>query len=256
MCKITDKRHHLSTLYILNPPLHPSISLLTSSKHSNTLFLSLFSLLQQMSIIFTASPPKDCSKKGHNQFFHHLKSNRKLLLSLSGLIFSLLSISFLIWLIFHPTDPKFYLKDLSARNSTISTTFISKNPNSHASIYYDKLHVYLAYAGVQITPDVALPPFNQGQLDNDILSANLVGPTGTQSAASSTVMKLPSLNLKIEGNLRWKVGPWLSGWYKLEVDCMAVLMGRPGLPVPVSSVQGAQCSTNSQKRYQISVCCF
>ncbi|XP_078166529.1 NDR1/HIN1-like protein 26 [Carex rostrata] len=186
-----------------------------------------------MSIIFTASPPKDCSKKGHNQFFHHLKSNRKLLLSLSGLIFSLLSISFLIWLIFHPTDPKFYLKDLSARNSTISTTFISKNPNSHASIYYDKLHVYLAYAGVQITPDVALPPFNQGQLDSDILSANLVGPTGTQSAASSTVMKLPSLNLKIEGNLRWKVGPWLSGWYKLEVDCMVVLMGRPGLPVPL-----------------------
>lgn len=196
-----------------------------------------------MSIIFTASPPKDCSKKGQNQLFHHLKGNRKLFISLFGLIFSLLSISLILWLLLHPTDPKFYLKDLSALNSTISTTLISKNPNSHASIYYDKLHVYLAYAGVQITPDVALPPFNQGQLDSDILSADLMGPPGMQ-VASGTAMKLMSLNLRIEGKLRWKVGPWMSGRYKLEVDCMTALLSQPGQSVAVSSVQGAQCSTN------------
>jgi Late embryogenesis abundant protein len=193
-----------------------------------------------MSIIFTTSPPKDCSKKGQNQLFHHLKGYRKLLISLSGLIFSLLSIFLLLWFLLHPTNPKFYLKDLSALNSTISTTVISKNPNSHASLYYDNLHVYLAYAGVQITPDVVLPPFNQGQLDSDIISTNLVGPT----AASGMAMKLTNLNLKIVGNLRWKVGPWMSGRYKLEVDCMTVQMSQPGEPLPISSVQGAQCSTN------------
>jgi Late embryogenesis abundant protein len=195
-----------------------------------------------MSIIFTASPPKDCSKRGQNQLFHHIKGNRKLLISLSGLIFSILSI-FLLWLLLHPTNPRFYLKDLSALNSTISTAIISKNPNSHASIYYDNLHVYVAYAGVQITPEVVLPPFNQGELDNDIISADLVGPTG-MSSASDMAVKLTNLNLKIEGNLRWKVGPWVSGRYKLEVDCMTMLMNRPGQLVSVSSIQGAQCSTN------------
>ncbi|KAJ4747296.1 hypothetical protein LUZ62_081701 [Rhynchospora pubera] len=196
-----------------------------------------------MSIKFTESPPKDCSKKGHNNLFHNLKSNRKLLISLSGLIFSLLFISVLLWLFLHPNNPKFYLKDLSSINSTISTTFISKNPNSHAHLYYDKLHTYLAYAGVQITPDLALPPFNQGELDSDIISANLVGPTSKQPA-SGTSMKLTSLNLKIEGNLRWKVGPFVSGWYKLEVNCMTMQINRPGMPVPASSVQEAECSTN------------
>ncbi|KAJ1701770.1 hypothetical protein LUZ63_001549 [Rhynchospora breviuscula] len=195
-----------------------------------------------MSIKFTESPPKDCSKKGHNNLFHNLKRNRKLLISLSGLIFSLLFISVLLWLFLHPNNPKFYLKDLSSFNSTISTTFISKNPNSHASLYYDKLHAYLAYAGVQITPDLALPSFNQGELDSDIISANLVGPTSKQPA-SGTSMKLTSLNLKIHGNLRWKVGPFVSGWYKLEVNCMTMQI-RPGMPVPASSVQEAECSTN------------
>ncbi|KAJ3679813.1 hypothetical protein LUZ60_016091 [Juncus effusus] len=196
-----------------------------------------------MSIILTTSPPKDCSKRGHSHYFHHLRSNKKLLISLSTLTLSLLSISLLLWLMLHPNNPEFYLKDLSLLNSTVQTTFVSKNPNSHASIYYDSLRTYLAYAGVQVSADVVLPPFYQGTVDSDIITADIMAPTGLK-VGPSTDTRETSLSVRIVGRLRWKVGPWISGEYDLRVSCMAVLMGQPGTPRPISSVQGAQCSTS------------
>ncbi|XP_019703016.1 NDR1/HIN1-like protein 26 [Elaeis guineensis] len=208
-----------------------------------------------MSLYLTSSP-KDCSKKG----FHINKLNKKLLYTLSTLILSILSATFLIWLILHPSKPEFSLRDTSLYelslssphllNSTIQTTIVSKNPNDRVGIYYDQLRVYAAYKGQQITADSLLPPFYQGHQDSNLLSASLHG-TGMPVAPSfgyevgrdQTAGRL-YLGLKLDGQLRWKVGTWVSGRYRFDVDCMAVIAIRPGdTSGLLSSVQGNQCST-------------
>lgn len=52
------------------------------------------------------------------------------------------------------------------------------------------------------------------------------------------------LNMKVNGRLRWKVGTWVSGKYRFNVNCVAVLAFGPTIPSgPLSSRQGSQCST-------------
>ncbi|CAD5170836.1 unnamed protein product [Musa acuminata subsp. malaccensis] len=204
--------------------------------------------------LLVATSPKDCSKKG----FH---LNKKLLYGFSALLVSILSLVFLVWLILHPTKPEFYLKDTAVYelslaspprllNSTIQTTIISKNPNARVGIYYDQLRTYAAYKGQQITADSALPPFYQGHQDINILSSSLngismpVAPSfGYEVSRDQTAGKL-YLELKLDGKLRWKVGSWVSGSYRIDVDCVAVIVLRPGGdPGPMSLVQGTRCST-------------
>ncbi|KAG1354756.1 NDR1/HIN1-like protein 26 [Cocos nucifera] len=208
-----------------------------------------------MSLYLTSSP-KDCSKKG----FHINKLSKKLLYTLSTLLLSIVSAAFLIWLILHPSKPEFSLRDTSLYelslssphllNSTIQTTIVSKNPNNRVGIYYDQLRVYAAYKGQQITADSLLPPFYQGHQDSNLLSASLHG-TGMPVAPSfgyevgrdQTAGRL-YLGLRLDGQLRWKVGTWVSGRYRFDVDCMAVIAIRPGdTSGLLGSVQGNQCST-------------
>ncbi|XP_026656520.1 NDR1/HIN1-like protein 26 [Phoenix dactylifera] len=208
-----------------------------------------------MSLYLTSSP-KDCSQKG----FHIKKLNKKLLYTLSTLVLSILSAGFLIWLILHPSKPEFSLKDTSVYelslssphllNSTIQTTIVSKNPNDRVGVYYDQLRVYAAYKGQQITADAALPPFYQGHQDTNLLSASLhgagmpVAPSfGYEVGRDQTAGRL-YLGLKLDGQLRWKVGTWVSGRYRFDVNCIAVVAITPGdTSGLLSSVQGSQCST-------------
>ncbi|THU73120.1 hypothetical protein C4D60_Mb04t19450 [Musa balbisiana] len=208
-----------------------------------------------MSLLVTTSP-KDCSKKG----FRLNKLNKKILYSLFSLLVSILSVVFLIWLVLHPTKPEFYLRDTAVYelslasprllNSTIQATVVSKNPNSHVGIYYDRLRAYAAYKGQQITGDSELPPFYQGHQDINILSSSLYGiampfaPSfGYHVSRDQTAGRL-YLELKLDGKLRWKVGSWVSGSYRIDVNCVAVIVPRPGAdPGPMSLVQGTHCST-------------
>ncbi|KAK9293093.1 hypothetical protein L1049_021078 [Liquidambar formosana] len=201
--------------------------------------------------------PKHCAKHGLNIN----KLYKKLFYIFSTFFFSLLSLIILIWLILHPTKPKFSLKEadiyqlnLSGShllNSSIQITLLSKNPNQKVGIYYDELHAYASYKGQQITVDTSLPPFYQGHEDSNLLTASLVG-TGLPVAASfgyevgrdQTAGKLV-LNLKVDGRLRWKVGTWVSGRYRLNVNCVSVMDFGPTVPSgPLSSKQGTQCSTS------------
>lgn len=135
-------------------------------------------------------------------------------------------------------------------NSSIQLTLVSKNPNKKVGIYYDELQVYASYKGQQITLYTSLPPFYQGHEDSNFLSASLIGnglpvdPSfGYEVQRDQSAGKLV-MNLKASGRLRWKVGTWVSGRYRFNVDCVAIMPFGPSLPAgPLTFRQGAQCST-------------
>ncbi|XP_059667324.1 NDR1/HIN1-like protein 26 [Cornus florida] len=208
-----------------------------------------------MSQVLTKSP-KHCADKGLkvNKFY------KKLFYFFSTFFLSILSLIFLVWFLLHPTKPEFSLKEVDIYqlnlsgphllNSSIQLTLLSKNPNEKVGIYYDKLQVYASYKGQQITADTSLPPFYQGHEDINLLTASLVG-AGLPVAASfgyevgrdQTAGKLV-LSLKMDGRIRWKVGTWVSGRYRINVHCIAVMPFGPSIPSgPLSSKQGTQCST-------------
>lgn len=67
---------------------------------------------------------------------------------------------------------------------------------------------------------------------------------GYEVGRDQTVGRLV-LNLKVNGRLRWKVGTWVSGRYRLNVNCVAVMALGPTIPTgPLSLKQGSQCSTS------------
>lgn len=206
---------------------------------------------------FDVKSPKHCGKRGFNVD----KVYKKFFFAFSVLFSSILSLILLVWLILHPSKPRFSLKETDIYqlnlsptqllNSSIQLTLLSKNPNQKVGIYYDDLQVYAAYKGQQITVYSSLPPFYQGHGDSNLLTASLIG-TGLPVAPSfgyevgrdQTAGRLV-LNLKVNGRVRWKVGTWVSGRYRLNVDCVAVVAFGPTIPTgPLSSKQGTQCSTS------------
>ena len=250
MCCFTD----YPTLYINSTPLFLSLS---NSPISLSLSLSLVCSLPQMSQYFIESP-KHCAKKELNLGKFRYK---KLFYFLSAFVFPFLSFILLIWLILRPSKPDFSLKETNVYqlnlssgshllNSSIQLSLFAKNPNKKVGIYYDELQVYAAYKGQQITTYTSLPPFYQDHEDSNLLSASLVG-TGLPVAQSfgyevgrdQTAGRLV-LNLKVIGKLRWKVGTWVSGKYRFNVNCVAIMAFGPAIPTgPLTSKQGTLCST-------------
>ncbi|KAJ7959436.1 Late embryogenesis abundant protein [Quillaja saponaria] len=201
--------------------------------------------------------PKHCAKKGLNI---DKKYYKKFFFVFSSFFTTILSLILLIWLILRPSKPQFSLKqvdiyllnlsDPHLLNSSIQLTLLSKNPNQKVGIYYDELQVYAAYKGQQITVDTNLPPFYQGHEENNLLTASLIGsglpvaPSfGYEVGRDQTAGRL-ILNLKANGRLRWKVGTWVSGRYRFNVNCVAVMAFGPAIPTgPLTTKQGTQCST-------------
>ncbi|KAG6714376.1 hypothetical protein I3843_05G183900 [Carya illinoinensis] len=200
--------------------------------------------------------PKHCAKQGLNIDQHH----KKLFFFFSTLFTSILSLILVIWLILRPSKPDFSLREadiyqlnLSGShllNSSLQLTLLSKNPNQKVGIYYDELQVYADYKGQQITTYTSLPPFYQGHQDSNLLTASLVGtwlpvaPSfGYEVGRDQTAGKLV-LSLKVNGRLRWKVGTWVSGKYRFNVNCVAVMAFGPAIPTgPLTSKQGSHCAT-------------
>ncbi|KAL9237463.1 hypothetical protein vseg_012007 [Gypsophila vaccaria] len=201
--------------------------------------------------------PKHCAKKGFNLNF----LNKKLFKILFTLTLSIVSLILLIWFILHPSKPEFTLHEIDVYqlnlssphllNSSIEITLESRNPNQRVGIYYDELRAHVTYKRQQITLDTSIPTFYQGQQDSDLLSASLIG-NGLPVASSlsydlgrdQATGKLV-LMVKIDGKIRWKVATWISGDYRMNVNCVAILsLGPLNATNPSSSKLGSQCSTN------------
>ncbi|XP_043691322.1 NDR1/HIN1-like protein 26 [Telopea speciosissima] len=209
---------------------------------------------------FLAKSPKHCAEK--HGFFNIERLPKKLLYAFSTFLLSVFSLIFIVWLILRPSKPEFYLKeadiyqldltDPHLLNSSIQITLVSMNPNKKVGIYYDQLQVYASYKGQQITVYTSLPPFYQGHQDSNLLTASLVGAglpvapsLGYEVGRDQTAGTL-ILSLKVNGRLRWKVWTWVSGRYRFNVDCVAIIAFRPNVVVPptlTSSKLGSQCST-------------
>ncbi|KAL2239278.1 UNVERIFIED_CONTAM: NDR1/HIN1-like protein 1 [Sesamum indicum] len=177
---------------------------------------------------------KDCCHETHRE-----KLRRRLLTALLGFIVLILFLILLIWLILRPTKPHFVLQDatvyafnLSSTNiltSNLQITLSSRNPNDRIGIYYDKVDVYAAYHGQQITLPTLLPPTYQGHKDitvwspflygNQVPVAPYVGVSLSEDQIAGTVL----VNVRVDGRIRWKVGTFISGRYHLHVNCPAYI---------------------------------
>ncbi|KAH6773003.1 Late embryogenesis abundant hydroxyproline-rich glycoprotein family [Perilla frutescens var. hirtella] len=178
---------------------------------------------------------KDC---GH----HHderKKLYRRLFAGALGFVIVVLFLILLIWLILRPTKPHFVLQDatvfafnLSGGNTlttTVQVTLAARNPNDRIGIYYDRVDVYAAYHGQQITLPTLLPSTYQGHKDSTVWSpflygnsvpvAPYLGVALTQDEIAGTVM----VNIRVRGRIRWKVGTFISGGYHLYVNCPAYI---------------------------------
>ncbi|XP_043691532.1 NDR1/HIN1-like protein 1 [Telopea speciosissima] len=156
-----------------------------------------------------------------------------------------LFIILLIWLILRPTMPQFTLQDVTMYQfnvtspnfltSNIQATVQSRNPNDRIGIYYDRLDIFASYRDQQITLPTLLLPTYEGHKDIDVWSPFISGTTVPIAPYLATSLNQDEysgfvlINIKIAGKLRWKVGTWTSGHYRLNVNCPAfVRFGNPG----------------------------
>lgn len=244
----------LSALFINQPdPLFLNVVNIPSFNFQLSLSLSLF--LSQMSKI-TITSPKHCAGK---EGLRIKKNYKKIYFTFSAFFITILLLILVIWLILHPAKPQFSLKEVDIfqlnlsgpnLNSSIQLTLLSKNPNQKVGIYYDEIQLYATYKGQQITGDTPVPPFYQGQEESNLITASLVGnalpvaPSLGYELGRDQIVGRLVLNLKANGKLRWKVGTWVSGRYRFNVNCVAINAFGPSIPAgPLTSKQGAQCST-------------
>ncbi|EHA8591019.1 NDR1/HIN1-like protein 1 [Cocos nucifera] len=171
----------------------------------------------------------------------------------------------IIWLALRPTKPNFYLQDASVYafnvsspdnllSTTMQVTISTRNPNAHVGIYYDSVDVFAYYKYQQITPATDVPPFYQGQNDVDIWSPYLYGvsvplaPYLAEAIAQDQSSGFLLVHVKIEGQIRWKMGSWVSGDYHLFVTCPAFLSHQSGKgvgdPTVIKFQQISTCSVD------------
>ncbi|KAE8699837.1 two-component response regulator-like APRR5-like isoform X1 [Hibiscus syriacus] len=209
-----------------------------------------------MSQVFSKSP-KHCAER------QSFTISKKLLFVLSSVFTIVLVFIFLIRLTLHPSKPRFSLTQAdiyqlnltrpSLLNSSIQLTFLSNNPNKRVGVYYDNLQAHASYEAQQITVDTPIPPFYQEHEESNFLTAVLQGngfpvapgfgyEVGRDRSAGRMV-----LSFKVIGKLRWKVGTWVSGRYRFNVNCVSVLAfgpsAAPSSPF-IGSSRGTRCSTD------------
>ncbi|XP_076918981.1 NDR1/HIN1-like protein 26 [Bidens hawaiensis] len=201
--------------------------------------------------------PEHCAKKKHINIKKH---HKKLIYTFITFILSILLLVLLVWFILHPTKPEFSLKEADIYqlslsgfhllNSSIQITLLSNNPNQKVGIYYDEIQVYASYKGQRITLDSSIPPFYQENKDHNLLSLVLVAnglpvdPSFGYEMGRDQMAGRLVLNLKSNGQLRWKVGTWVSGRYMFIVNCVVVLPFGSSAPAgPLTSNQGSRCLT-------------
>ncbi|XP_074571787.1 NDR1/HIN1-like protein 1 [Curcuma longa] len=180
-----------------------------------------------------------------------------------GILFLVGLTILIVWLVLRPTKPTFYLRDaavlqfnLSLSDNLLATvaqaTVASHNSNGRIGVYYDRLDVFATYQDQQITVATAIPPFYQGHEDINVWSPYLAGtsvpvaPYLCSALQQDEAAGILLLYVKMDGRIRWKVGSWTSGHYRLEVSCPAFFSftdSPAGVPV-LRFLHGTSCSTS------------
>lgn len=206
---------------------------------------------------------KDCGKHGGvgggGRFFR-----RRAYGSCCGcLLFLIIIVLFailIVYLVLRPHKPRFYVQDATVRQwnttddlltSSLQFTVLSRNPNNRIGIYYDQISAYATYIGQQVTPFYPLSPFYQGHKDVNVLSPVLYGSLVPLAPFIADHLKVDeqtgvlTLNLRMNGRIRWKVGTWTSAHYRLNVNCYTILgLSGSGFVGQAPLQPGTRCNVN------------
>lgn len=144
---------------------------------------------------------------------------------------------FIIWLVLRPTHPRFVLQDAviyqfnataaSFLTTALRVTLLSRNPNDGIGVYYDRLDVYGAYRNQQITLPAGILPSYQGHKEITVWSPVLTGADVPISQSVAWAVEQDQiagnlvLNIRADGQVRFKVGTWVSSHYRINVNCAA-----------------------------------
>ncbi|GER43387.1 late embryogenesis abundant protein [Striga asiatica] len=176
---------------------------------------------------------------------------RRLLACLFALVVAAILVSVLVFTIIRPSKPVFTLEDatvfrlnLSAAPNAISAavqvTVSARNPNGNTGVYYDSLHAYADYRSQQVTYFAAIPPAYQVPRGVDVWSPLVYGDSipvapynGLALAQDAAGGSIP-LDIRINGRIRWRLGPIITGRVHLHVDCPAVIPVGRGVMVGVA----------------------
>ena len=178
---------------------------------------------------------KDCGSHGHRR----RKLFRRIFAGILIFLLVVLIIILLVWAILRPSKPKFILQDatvyafnVSSPNlltSNFQVTLSFRNPNDKVGIYYDKLDVYATYRNQQITLRTSIPTSYQGHNEIDVWSPFVYGtavpvsPYNSIALGQDQAIGTVLLLIKIDGRVRFKVGSFISGKYRLNVRCPAYI---------------------------------
>ncbi|KAK8664916.1 hypothetical protein V6N13_084685 [Hibiscus sabdariffa] len=183
------------------------------------------------------------AKNKGNDCGNHGKGRGRLVRTIVGclLLFLLLVLItiLIIWAVLRPTKPRFILQDTTVYGfntsvpnfltSNFQVTVSSRNPNDRIGVYYDRLVLYATYRNQQVTLRTSLPPTYQGHNENSVWSPFVYGNSVPIAPDSSVVLKSEQASgsvfmvIKIDGRVRWKVGTFVSGRYRLNVRCPAYI---------------------------------
>ncbi|KAL9663074.1 hypothetical protein QQ045_027911 [Rhodiola kirilowii] len=167
------------------------------------------------------------------------------------LLLLLLITIFLIWIILQPSKPRIVLQEATIYslnlvssstgpnylNATIQVTIACRNSNDRIGILYEKLDVVALYKHQQITLSTALPTGYQSSNDDVVWSPFLysfnspIAPYLAAELGQEQQLQMVTLQIKMSGRIKWKVGAWMSGRYHLYADCPAYIAfgsGRSG----------------------------
>ncbi|KAF7020014.1 unnamed protein product [Triticum aestivum] len=191
---------------------------------------------------------KDCGgHKGGGCECHRRRLYRKCCGALLALVLLALFIILIVYLVLRPHKPRFYLQDLAVLClnvtpptsaylfTTMQATVAARNPNDRVGVYYDEADMYAQYKGVAITVPTRLPVAYQGHRDQSVWSPYLrsmdsvvLPPQLAVALAQDETAGYVLVDVRVDGQVRWKVGTWISGHYHLRVNCPALIRVNEG----------------------------
>lgn len=167
---------------------------------------------------------------------------RWLIIVVVAFVFANLLVIFLLWVITTPTKPTFVLQDATLSTFSLSSlssptvlttnlqvTISTRNPNQNIGIYYEKVDVSATYRNQQITLATMLPTTYQGHKDITVWSPFVCGnavplsPLVADALTEDLNTGMVLLNIKVDGQIKSKVGTLFERKYRLNVNCPAYI---------------------------------
>ncbi|KAG0473192.1 hypothetical protein HPP92_014617 [Vanilla planifolia] len=170
-----------------------------------------------------------------------------------------------LYLIYRPSHPHFTVlgaavyrlekaksaAPASAVATSMQFTVAIRNPNGRASLQLDRLCAYVSYRDQPITPPSSLPSLYEEAdgtvavspvLEGDVVPVSAEVEAGLMSDEAYGVV---ALQLVITGRLRYRPGPFKSGWVNLYVKCDVLVGLKKGFSGQVPLLGQGECAVET-----------